>query len=375
MSNALEIRGLGKEYRISGKEHFWALRDLDLDLKQGEVLGLIGANGAGKSTLLKILSRITAPSTGKAKAFGKMASLLEVGTGFHPELSGRDNIYLNGSILGMSRSSIRKQFDAIVDFAGVERFLDMPVKRYSSGMFVRLAFSVAAHLDAEILLIDEVLAVGDADFQKRCLQRMDSLAKEQARSIIFVSHNMGAVAGLCDRVAWLDQGQLKQSGNPSDTIEAYLQGLENLQANTNLSERKDREGDGRGRFSAIEALSTEGKKVIQQGESLEIKLAWEQEAEVKSQKLEVHLFNSRGNYLSSFQKEMDGTRRQAQLSIPKLPLMPGRFFINTHLYLDGIRADFIGRATYFEVIGNDWQANEIAVQRQNPGVVLKGEWD
>lgn len=375
MSNALEIRGLGKEYRISGKEHFWALRDLDLDLKQGEVLGLIGANGAGKSTLLKILSRITAPSTGKAKAFGKMASLLEVGTGFHPELSGRDNIYLNGSILGMSRSSIRKQFDAIVDFAGVERFLDMPVKRYSSGMFVRLAFSVAAHLDAEILLIDEVLAVGDADFQKRCLQRMDSLAKEQARSIIFVSHNMGAVAGLCDRVAWLDQGQLKQSGNPSDTIEAYLQGLENLQANTSLSERKDREGDGRGRFSTIEALSTEGKKVIQQGESLEIKLAWEQEAEVKSQKLEVHLFNSRGNYLSSFQKELDGTRRQAELSIPKLPLMPGRFFINTHLYLDGIRADFIGRATYFEVIGNDWQANEIAVQRQNPGVVLKGEWD
>lgn len=304
-----------------------------------------------------------------------MASLLEVGTGFHPELSGRDNIYLNGSILGMSRSSIRKQFDAIVDFAGVERFLDMPVKRYSSGMFVRLAFSVAAHLDAEILLIDEVLAVGDADFQKRCLQRMDSLAKEQARSIIFVSHNMGAVAGLCDRVAWLDQGQLKQSGNPSDTIEAYLQGLENLQANTSLSERKDREGDGRGRFSTIEALSTEGKKVIQQGESLEIKLAWEQEAEVKSQKLEVHLFNSRGNYLSSFQKELDGTRRQAELSIPKLPLMPGRFFINTHLYLDGIRADFIGRATYFEVIGNDWQANEIAVQRQNPGVVLKGEWD
>lgn len=375
MSNALEIRGLGKEYRISGKEHFWALRDLDLDLKQGEVLGLIGANGAGKSTLLKILSRITAPSTGRAKAFGKMASLLEVGTGFHPELSGRDNIYLNGSILGMSRSSIRKQFDAIVDFAGVERFLDMPVKRYSSGMFVRLAFSVAAHLDAEILLIDEVLAVGDADFQKRCLQRMDSLAKEQARSIIFVSHNMGAVAGLCDRVAWLDQGQLKQSGNPSDTIEAYLQGLENLQANTSLSERKDREGDGRGRFSTIEALSTEGKKVIQQGESLEIKLAWEQEAEVKSQKLEVHLFNSRGNYLSSFQKELDGTRRQAELSIPKLPLMPGRFFINTHLYLDGIRADFIGRATYFEVIGNDWQANEIAVQRQNPGVVLKGEWD
>lgn len=374
MSNALEIRGLGKEYRISGKEHFWALRDVNLDLKQGEVLGLIGANGAGKSTLLKILSRISAPSTGTARAYGKMASLLEVGTGFHPELSGRDNIYLNGSILGMSRASIRQQFDAIVAFAGVERFLDMPVKRYSSGMFVRLAFAVAAHLDAEILLIDEVLAVGDADFQKRCLQRMDSLAKEQARSIIFVSHNMGAVAGLCDRVAWLEHGKLRQSGLPSETIEAYLQGLENLHAEKSLNERTDREGDGRGRFKTIEALSTTGTKLIPQHESLHINLAWEQEAQVKTQRLEVHLFNSRGNYLSSFQKELDGTSRQAQLSIPKLPLMPGRFFLNTHLYLDGIRADFIGRATYFEVIGNDWQANEIAVQRQNPGVVIEGEW-
>ena len=189
-------------------EDFWALSDLSFEVKEGERVGVIGCNGAGKSTLLKILSRITEPTTGRVSLRGRVASLLEVGTGFHPELTGRENIYLNGAILGMSKAEIRRNFDAIVDFAGVEKFLDTPVKRYSSGMYVRLAFAVAAHLDTEILMIDEVLAVGDAEFQKKCMGKMDEVSHRQGRTILFVSHNMGAISQLCNRVVCLDQGRV-----------------------------------------------------------------------------------------------------------------------------------------------------------------------
>lgn len=187
-------------------EDFWALSDLFFEVEEGERVGVIGRNGAGKSTLLKILSRITEPTTGRVSLRGRVASLLEVGTGFHPELTGRENIYLNGAILGMSKAEIRRNFDAIVDFAGVEKFLDTPVKRYSSGMYVRLAFAVAAHLDTEILMIDEVLAVGDAEFQKKCMGKMDEVSHRQGRTILFVSHNMGAISQLCNRVVCLDRG-------------------------------------------------------------------------------------------------------------------------------------------------------------------------
>lgn len=375
MSNALEIKSLGKEYRINKSEKFWALKALNLDLKEGEVLGLIGANGAGKSTLLKILSRITIPSEGTVKAYGKLASLLEVGTGFHPDLSGRENIYLNGSILGMSRQAISKRFEAIVDFAGVRKFLDMPVKRYSSGMFVRLAFSVAAHLDADILLIDEVLAVGDAEFQKKCLNRMEDIAKEQARSIIFVSHNMGAIHSLCDRVAWLDNGQLKALGKPNEIIEKYLEGLNQINENIAIHERKDREGDGRARFSQVNARNQANSKLISAGEPLSVDLQWDSSEPNAEIRIELHLFNSRGNYLSTFQKSLQAGQNSAKLTIPNLSLMPGKFFFNCHLYLDGIRADFVGRASYFEVVSDDWQQNEVAVQRQNPGVLLNHKWE
>ena len=189
-------------------EDFWALSDLSFEVKEGERVGVIGRNGAGKSTLLKVLSRITEPTTGRVSLRGRVASLLEVGTGFHPELTGRENIYLNGAILGMSKAEIRRNFDAIVDFAGVEKFLDTPVKRYSSGMYVRLAFAVAAHLDTEILMIDEVLAVGDAEFQKKCMGKMDEVSHRQGRTILFVSHNMGAISQLCNRVVCLDRGRV-----------------------------------------------------------------------------------------------------------------------------------------------------------------------
>jgi lipopolysaccharide transport system ATP-binding protein len=202
-------------------EEFWALRDVSFEVKRGEVIGIIGRNGAGKSTLLKILSRITEPSEGRVTIKDRVASLLEVGTGFHPELSGRENIYLNGAILGMTRAEIKRKFDEIVAFAEVEKFLDTPVKRYSSGMYVRLAFSVAAHLEPEILIVDEVLAVGDAEFQRKCIGKMRGVASTEGRSILFVSHNMMAIKQLCHRGIWLHNGQIRNIGAIDEIVEAY----------------------------------------------------------------------------------------------------------------------------------------------------------
>ena len=212
-------------------EEFWALKDISFEVNQGDRVGIIGRNGAGKSTLLKVLSRITEPTTGSIRLRGRVASLLEVGTGFHPELSGRENIYLNGAILGMGRAEVRKKFDEIVDFAGVEKFLDTPVKRYSSGMYVRLAFAVAAHLEPEILIIDEVLAVGDAEFQKKCLGKMEDVSKNDGRTVIFVSHNMGAIKSLCTKGILLKDGSLSFQANSIDQVIANY--ITNISTNNN----------------------------------------------------------------------------------------------------------------------------------------------
>ncbi|HEY9649447.1 MAG TPA: ABC transporter ATP-binding protein, partial [Coleofasciculaceae cyanobacterium] len=204
------------------REEFWALKDICLEIQQGDRVGIIGRNGAGKSTLLKILSRITEPTTGRISIKGRVASLLEVGTGFHPELTGRENIYLNGAILGMSKTEIKRKFDEIVDFAEVEKFLDTPVKRYSSGMYVRLAFSVAAHLEPEILIIDEVLSVGDINFQKKCLGKMQDISKDEGRTVLFVSHNTEAIQRLCSKCLLLERGKLMASGNMDSVMARYL---------------------------------------------------------------------------------------------------------------------------------------------------------
>lgn len=211
----------GKRFSDPGGEEFWALKDISFEIKQGDRVGIIGRNGAGKSTLLKILSRITEPTSGRISIKGRVASLLEVGTGFHPELTGRENIYLNGAILGMSKAEIKKKFDEIVAFAEVEKFLDTPVKRYSSGMYVRLAFAVAAHLEPEILVVDEVLAVGDAQFQKKCLGKMEDVSKG-GRTILFVSHNMGVIESLCNQGIFLEAGRIYYSGSIQKSIEFYL---------------------------------------------------------------------------------------------------------------------------------------------------------
>jgi homopolymeric O-antigen transport system ATP-binding protein len=229
-------------------ENFWALKDVSFEIKQGDVVGIIGRNGAGKSTLLKILSRITEPTQGRIRIKGRVASLLEVGTGFHPELTGRENVYLNGAILGMSRAEIKTKFDEIVAFAGVETFLDTPVKRYSSGMAVRLAFAVAAHLEPEILIVDEVLAVGDADFQKKCLGKMHDVATG-GRTVLFVSHNMQAVSALCSRCLFLHGGSLAHAGGVRQTIELYLSAFSKARGTAELPDR--RPGSGEYRYTSV----------------------------------------------------------------------------------------------------------------------------
>ena len=210
-----------KPVSVPAKEDFWALKNVEFEVDKGDRIGIIGRNGAGKSTLLKLLSRITEPSEGKVAIKGRVSSLLEVGTGFHPELTGRENIYLNGAILGMGKQEIRKKFDEIVDFAEVEKFLDTPVKRYSSGMYVRLAFAVAAHLESEILIVDEVLAVGDSQFQKKCLGKMDSVSSKEGRTVLFVSHNMGIIRNLCNKGILLDKGKVNFQGSMEETISTY----------------------------------------------------------------------------------------------------------------------------------------------------------
>jgi ABC-type polysaccharide/polyol phosphate transport system ATPase subunit len=236
---SIEVNEVAKRYRLGGRwgttlrdavslrrsrdgaRHFWALRGVSFVAEEGEVVGIIGRNGAGKTTVLKILSRITEPTGGVARMRGRVGSLLEVGTGFHPELTGRDNIFLNGAILGMKRSDIRKRFDDIVEFAGVEQFIDTPVKRYSSGMYLRLAFAVAAHVEPDIVAVDEVLAVGDAEFQRRCLGKMSEFARE-GRTVVFVSHDLGAIAQMCERAIWLDGGEVRNDGPTAQSIDLYL---------------------------------------------------------------------------------------------------------------------------------------------------------
>jgi lipopolysaccharide transport system ATP-binding protein len=261
--------------RIEKGDEFWALRNVSLEIQEGEVYGIIGRNGAGKSTLLKILSQITAPTEGQIKIKGRIASLLEVGTGFHPELTGRENVFLNGAILGMSRCEIKSKFDEIVNFSEIEEFIDTPVKRYSSGMYVRLAFGVAAHLDPDILIVDEVLAVGDAGFQKKCIGKMNSVAGE-GKTVILVTHSMALAQSLTKVSVWLDQGRIKQVGDTERVVKSYLQHGENMAVSAidGLSDYRLRRGSGHARVSSIAVCDQSGarKSKFERGENLTFKV-------------------------------------------------------------------------------------------------------
>jgi lipopolysaccharide transport system ATP-binding protein len=348
--------------RRSAREEFWALRDVSFDVAPGEAVGIIGRNGAGKSTLLKLLGRITEPSTGQIRYRGRVASLLEVGTGFHPELSGRENIFLNAAILGMRRTDILRRFDEIVAFAEVERFLDTPVKRYSSGMYVRLAFGVAAHLEPEILLVDEVLAVGDAAFQQKCLGKMGSVVQE-GRTVLFVSHNMAAVAALCTRGLLLDSGRVSMSGSPNDTINAYL-ATARANANAQLADR-ERRGGGRIRFTRISILNDRDESIdtVISGQDIAIALDYEtrDNAPLDNATVQIKFSGSLGQPLfgclsraSSREPLTLKSRGRLVCRIPRLPLLPGNYTFTVWCTIADTLEDYIGDAGALPVVEGDY---------------------
>jgi lipopolysaccharide transport system ATP-binding protein len=329
-------------------EEFWALKDLNFEVRRGEVVGVIGRNGAGKSTLLKVLSRITEPTDGRVEIRGRVATLLEVGTGFHPELSGRENIFLNGAVLGMTRSEIRRKFDEIVAFAEVDKFLDTPVKRYSSGMYVRLAFAVAAHLEPEILIIDEVLAVGDIEFQKKCLGKMSQVAGD-GRTIIFVSHNMPSVAALCQTGVWLSDGRIAAHDEVARVLESYLSAstaTSTDRAAGVLYSSATAQSNASPRILRVEMLDGEGHMttVFDHAASMHIRLTIAVRPGERDVAALVYLCSSDGRKLAKFETDPNKVRIQGigdsivvACSIAAVPLLPGQYSLSCGIAEYGVR--------------------------------------
>ncbi len=332
--------------------YVWALKDVSFEIEQGDVLGVIGKNGAGKSTLLKILSRVTSPTKGTLKARGRIASLLEVGTGFHPELSGRDNIYLNGTILGMTRAEISRKFDEIVDFSGVERYIDTPVKRYSSGMYVRLAFAVAAHLEPEIMIVDEVLAVGDSEFQKKCLGKMNAVSKEEGRTILFVSHNMGAIQELCNKAMLMHHGTVREFGPTPTIITSYLNSFRSRNFDISLEEHTDRVGNGDVKFTSFEIRNEQGLLIdnLLSGQSGEFVLGFKvnRPQETNTFHFSIRVTDDHDNtifHLSTtvangveFKLDTGVTAGKAVCRFSNLPVQPGIYYV--HLFCSNLQQVF-----------------------------------
>jgi lipopolysaccharide transport system ATP-binding protein len=342
-------------------EEFCALKDVSFEVKRGEVVGIIGRNGAGKSTLLKILSRITEPTEGRVTIKGRVASLLEVGTGFHPELTGRENIYLNGAILGMTRAEIRRKFDEIVAFAEVERFLDTPVKRYSSGMYVRLAFAVAAHLEPEILVVDEVLAVGDAEFQKKCLGKMSAVAGN-GRTVLFVSHNMAAIQNLCGRCVGLRSGRIFADDCPLNVINPYLYELRQ-RSHDSLQDIKDRKGDGRTRFTNVILLDEQDRPIkgAATGEPIKIKLVTTGLVSSAACRVSIGFSSADGARLFICSTELTHPApyipvdaKDIVCKIPRFPLGAGKYLLSLFVEQNGEVSDWIQDGIEFIVDERDF---------------------
>lgn len=369
----------GNSDSTSASDRFWALKDVSFEVKQGEVLGIIGRNGAGKSTLLKIMSKVTTPTKGQIKLKGRVASLLEVGTGFHPELTGRENIFLNGAILGMTKPEIRRKFDEIVAFAEVEKFIETPVKRYSSGMYVRLAFAVAAHLDPEILIVDEVLAVGDSQFQKKCLGKMGDVAKE-GRTILFVSHNMGAVRALCSRAIILDGGMLTVDAPAYNSVRTYLTDV-GAQASTALQDRGDRQGNGNIRFTEfwLESLNGERMPCALLGDPVRFCLAYEACGEMEDVYVAFDLQEQFGEPLINCNTDEVGSdfpsipaRGVFRCELPRFPLRGGRYVGNVYCAARDEVCDWIQAAIRVDVEDGDYFG---AAKRKNDSrLVVEQQW-
>lgn len=374
-----KVRGKEDPYRLVTEEndrtsstkskYVWAIEDINFEVKEGEVLGIIGRNGAGKSTLLKILSKVTGPTTGSVKINGRIASLLEVGTGMHPELTGKENIFLNGAILGMTKKEISAKFDDIVEFAGIAKYIDTPLKRYSSGMRVRLGFAVAAFLEPEILIVDEVLAVGDAEFQRKAVGKMKEVSTASQRTVLFVSHNMGAIRNICERCLVMDQGRIIFDGSSEEAIRTYLS-LNSAEHETNLLMVENRLGNGKLKFSGIRFMDEQGvtKTETFSGDFLRICVDFVKHPDIDTQKVILAL-----NFRDGFEEDVayfvtdemgvqferiSGTEGSFVLEIPKLLLRAGRYQIRLLSMYGDTRPenflDHIESATYLEVLSTDY---------------------
>jgi lipopolysaccharide transport system ATP-binding protein len=355
----LRNRGATSSKLAGESSEFWALKDISFSVQRGEVLGIIGRNGAGKSTLLKILSRITEPTSGTAYIRGRVASLLEVGTGFHPELTGRENIYLNGAILGMTRAEIRRKFDEIVDFSGVEKFIDTPVKRYSSGMYVRLAFAVAAHLEPEILLIDEVLAVGDTEFQRKCLGKVKMIANG-GRTVLFVSHNLRSMQQLCSNAILLTNGEVAMAGHVEKCLEFYLNsGVYETDGYIDLAATSiNRRGSGECRFDSFELLSLDGKRTarFRFGEPFLVKIVVEADRNIGEVLLGFSFITNMGHEIMGTAAHDGGSRsviksgrNQFVCRIDPMILNPGRYLLRAAIFVFDRVFDHIDEVMRFEI--------------------------
>jgi lipopolysaccharide transport system ATP-binding protein len=384
----LKIGDVNDRSKGGDSKYVWALRDIDFDVNQGEVLGIIGRNGAGKSTLLKILSKITKPTTGTIQIKGRIASLLEVGTGFHPELTGRENVFLNGAILGMTKTEIKSKFDAIVDFAGIERYIDTPVKRYSSGMYVRLAFAVAAYLEPEILIIDEVLAVGDAEFQKKCLGRMKDISVNDGRTVLFVSHNLAAISTLCNRALLMNNGTKEYEGNVEQAISLYLNSKKNNFSGYVAFTGEEKERFGQKNYVRLVSLSLKNKEVVtdlfRMGDTMKIHL--ELNVIKPNDDFEIgigignlydnisHLIVSSWEGFSSIKSKGETT---IEIEIPKIYLFPGTYSMFVWVALRGAYYDdAVHNAISFNVEEGKVNEHDTYFERfsKNTQVYTQSKW-
>ncbi|CAL65529.1 ABC transporter ATP-binding protein [Christiangramia forsetii] len=368
----LKVGAINERSSMASEDYVWALRDINFEVNQGEVLGIIGKNGAGKSTLLKLLSRVTSPTTGSIRTKGRIASLLEIGTGFHPELTGRENIFMNGAVLGMSRMEIKNKLEEIIAFSGCEKYIDTPVKRYSSGMTVRLGFAVAAHLEPEILVVDEVLAVGDAEFQKKAIGKMQDLSTGEGRTVLFVSHNMASISSLCNRLLVLNKGEISYNGDPYEGINNYLNAY-NPNKEISLRETDRRKGKGEVKIVDIHFLDKKDNKIsiLRTGQQVTFRIFFENPQKLSFQKCRLSLAIVKDGKTFILLSTEVGTNQYFKIigdgyinfKINKFPLTKSNYKLDLYLETDGEIQDWIEEGSEIIVEDDSFYANGINYPR------------